>query len=42
MEVGAPRRIYRVEPVKEPVPVRREPVAPPAKEPKAPAEVPAK
>lgn len=42
MEIGKPRRVYRVEPVKDPVPRRqreREPVPSPApaKEPVAPA-----
>ena len=40
MEIGKPRRIHRVEPLKHPVPERPKPV--PAKEPSAPKEVPAK
>jgi hypothetical protein len=33
MEIGKPKRIYRVEPVRDPVPARRpaEPAPPPAK-----------
>jgi hypothetical protein len=43
MEVGSPRRIYRVEPVRDPVPPRREPVEEPKPaEPAEPKTVPAK
>ncbi|HZP72496.1 MAG TPA: hypothetical protein VFA97_03860 [Gaiellaceae bacterium] len=36
MEIGKPKRIYRVEPLREPVPARRE--AQPEPAPQAPAE----
>jgi hypothetical protein len=42
MEIGKPRRIHRVEPLKEPVPVPREPDSEPGKAAPAPKEVPAK
>jgi hypothetical protein len=40
MKIGKPRRIHRVEPLKQPVPQRRDPA--PDKRPSAPKEVPAK
>jgi hypothetical protein len=40
MEIGKPRRIHRVEPLKQPVPER--PSAEPEKEPVEPVKVPAK
>jgi hypothetical protein len=43
MEIGKPRRVHRVEPVKDPVPVPAFPEpAPPEKAPAPPKEVPAK
>jgi len=43
MEIGKPKRIYRVEPLREPVPSRRQPQeAPPQPVRKAPSVVPAK
>jgi len=43
MKIGKPRRIHRVEPLKQPVPERANPaVPPPDKAPGAPKEVPAK
>jgi hypothetical protein len=39
MDIGKPQRIYRVEPVKDPVPQREEPVREPAKEPAEPVKV---
>ena len=41
MEIGKPRRIHRVEPLKNPVP-ERIPATPPEKAPRLPKEVPAK
>jgi hypothetical protein len=41
MEIGKPRRIHRVEPLKHPVP-ERAPADPPKKAPARPKEVPAK
>lgn len=43
MEIGKPRRVHRVEPLREPVPSRREaPAERPQKTPAEPAKVPAK
>jgi hypothetical protein len=42
MEIGKPRRVHRVEPLKHPVPERTAPAVPPEKAPRAPKEVPAK
>jgi hypothetical protein len=42
MEIGKPRRIHRVEPLKQPVPEKGDPAVPPDKPPLAPKEVPAK
>lgn len=43
MEIGKPKRVHRVEPVKDPVPATPQPTAPPPEqEPSAPKEVPAK
>ena len=43
MEIGKPRRVYRVEPVRDPVPVREEPrKAPPAPKRKEPSTAPAR
>ena len=42
MEIGKPRRIYRVEPLRRPVPERPAPAPPPKKAPKAPEEAPTK
>lgn len=42
MKIGKPRRIHRVEPLKQPVPERASPAVPPDKAPAAPKEVPAK
>jgi hypothetical protein len=42
MDIGKPQRIHRVEPLKEPVPEKSEPAAPPEKAPASPKEVPAK
>jgi hypothetical protein len=39
MKIGKPRRIHRVEPLKQPVPQRPEP-GPPEKAPEAPKKVP--
>lgn len=43
MEIGKPRRVHRVEPLKSPVPARREvPAEPPERTPAEPAKMPAK
>jgi hypothetical protein len=42
MEIGKPRRIHLVEPLKDPVPAKPEPVVPPEKVPAAPKQAPAK
>jgi hypothetical protein len=42
MKIGSPQRIYRVEPLKEPVPAKREPAVEPPKPPRSPKTVPAK
>jgi hypothetical protein len=42
MDVGKPQRVYRVEPLREPVPSRPEPAEPPAPKPVEPEKVPAK
>ena len=41
MEIGKPRRIHRVEPLKDPIP-ERIPAGPPEKAPDSPQQVPAK
>jgi hypothetical protein len=40
MEIGKPRRIHRVEPLKEPVPGKPAPAPPPEKTPRTPKEAP--
>ena len=42
MEIGKPRRIHKVEPLKDPVPAKRDPAAPPEEAPAAPKKAPAK
>jgi len=44
MEIGKPKRIYRVEPLRDPLPSKRErePAAPPAVAPAGPKPVPAR
>jgi hypothetical protein len=42
MEIGKPRRIHRVEPLRGPVPDKTAPAVPPQKAPPAPKEAPAK
>jgi hypothetical protein len=42
MEIGKPKRVHRVEPLKDPVPASPEPAAPPEQAPSAPKEVPSK
>jgi hypothetical protein len=42
MEIGKPKRVYRVEPVREPVPAKQPQVAPAAPAKKTPTTVPAR
>lgn len=42
MNIGKPRRVHRVEPLREPVPAKREPEAPTEPARKEPATAPAK
>lgn len=42
MEIGKPQRVYRVEPVKTPVPAKRAPERAPSVKPREPEKVPAR